>query len=57
MEACEPGQKESTLGDITVKTEAEDRLYPLDEVELQWRRVKNAETQRESRSRCSWVCL
>ncbi|OWY97155.1 hypothetical protein PHMEG_00032388 [Phytophthora megakarya] len=55
METCERGLKESTLGGITVKTEEEeydkeleDRLYPLDEVELQRRRVKNAETQRES---------
>ncbi|OWZ01276.1 LOW QUALITY PROTEIN: hypothetical protein PHMEG_00027373 [Phytophthora megakarya] len=54
METCEPDQKESTHGGTTIKSEEEeydkelkDRLYPLDEVELLRRRVKNAETQKE----------
>ncbi|OWZ12504.1 putative membrane protein [Phytophthora megakarya] len=54
METCEQNQKESTLGVTTFKSEEEeydkgleDRLYPLDEVELLRRRVKNAETQKK----------
>ncbi|OWY90781.1 hypothetical protein PHMEG_00040938 [Phytophthora megakarya] len=54
MEACNPGQEESVLGASRVNAEKEeyskeleDRLYPLDEVELLKRRARNAESQRE----------
>ncbi|OWZ04522.1 hypothetical protein PHMEG_00023558 [Phytophthora megakarya] len=54
METCNPGQEESVLSASWVEAEKEeyskeleDRLYPLDEVELLKRRARNAETQRE----------
>ncbi|OWZ19282.1 hypothetical protein PHMEG_0006499 [Phytophthora megakarya] len=54
METCIPGQEESVLSASRVEAEKEkyakeleDRLYPLDEVELLKRKARNAESQRE----------
>ncbi|OWZ17086.1 LOW QUALITY PROTEIN: hypothetical protein PHMEG_0009019 [Phytophthora megakarya] len=54
METCNPGQEASVLSVSRVEAEKEeyskeleDRLYPLDEVELLIRRARNAESQRE----------
>ncbi|KAG7375835.1 hypothetical protein PHYPSEUDO_015141 [Phytophthora pseudosyringae] len=54
MELCEPGQEASVLAGEAIAVEEEewdkeieDRIYPLDEVELKRRLKQNAEAQKE----------